>query len=109
MHTINRVKTTYAVPAVGETAIYPAPEYAGSVVKIKRGSLKHFTVTASRTLKDGARAAASVWHDYINGGYVVDYWEHAELIEVDRTHSVEAALNIAVASVSERGREDGWW
>jgi hypothetical protein len=109
--TINAYDALTTLP-VGQTVIFPAADYAGTVTHITRTNINYWTVT-TREIKNWSRnprlgVSATVWQN-LDGRWVVDYMENSQVIEVDETYGLLPAIGVAVFSTGHRGHRAGRW
>jgi hypothetical protein len=93
--------------AVGRTQIAAQADYAGTITSVTRINTTYWSVT-TRTARDAFSApklgaSCAIWAAE-DGRYVVDYYDTADggLVEVDRTHSLQAAIGVAASSTAQR-------
>jgi hypothetical protein len=95
--------------ATGQTQVATMTEYAGAVVTLTRRNDTYWSVIArdTRNAFQGTWAvrrgtSCAIWIDDATMEFVVDYWDGSINVEVDRTHTLRAAIGVACDSTTRR-------
>lgn len=97
---------------VGQAQVAVASDFAGTVTVVTRENDWYWAVNVRSVVNAFVPAkreqgkTVTIWFDQKEGRYVADYHTHGEYVEVDRTHSLQAAIGVASDAAAQRWAAD---